>query len=151
MGNILKPKDLESIQTRIADLKRDDLPLWGKMNAGEMLCHAADQIKMGMGEIKSEDRSTFKTRVILKNLLLRGMKAPKGKIETLPQINPQKGGSKPVNFDSDRDFLLKKISEFITTAEDKLCAHPTFGKMSKRQWGKLIYAHLDHHLNQFGS
>jgi hypothetical protein len=151
MGNILKAKDLALIKTRIAELKRDDLPLWGKMNVGEMICHTADQVKMCMGEIKSEDQSTFKTRVIIKNLLLAGMKAPKGKIETLQQINPQEGGSKPLNFDSDREYLLRKLDEFIATDESKLSPHPNFGKMSKHQWGKIIYAHLDHHLNQFGS
>ena len=50
MGNILNKKDLEEIKLRIADLKRDDLPIWGKMNVGEMLCHTADQVKLATGE-----------------------------------------------------------------------------------------------------
>lgn len=151
MGNILKPKDFAEIKERLADLRRDDLPLWGKMNIGEMLCHTADQVKLCTGEIKSEDRSRFKTRVIIKNLLLIGMKVPKGKIETLPELNPHKAGSKPMNFESDRDYLLRKMEEFIAADESSLQAHPTFGQLSKNQWGKIIYLHLDHHLNQFGS
>lgn len=151
MGNILKPKDFAEIKERLADLRRDDLPLWGKMNIGEMLCHTADQVKLCTGEIKSEDRSRFKTRVIIKNLLLIGMKVPKGKIETLPELNPHKAGSKPMNFESDRDYLLRKMEEFIAADESSLQAHPTFGQLSKKQWGKIIYLHLNHHLNQFGS
>jgi len=151
MGNILKKKVLEEIKERIADLKRDDLPLWGKMNIGEMLCHTADQIKISTGEIKTEDKSTFKLRVFVKNFVLWGMPIPKEKIKTMPEINPHLLGSKPVSFEPDRDYLVRKIVEFINFDESKLCPHPMFGKMTKKQWGRLIYTHLDHHLSQFGS
>lgn len=151
MGNVLNIKDFEEIKIRIADLKRDDLPIWGKMNVGEMLCHTADQIKLATGEIKSEDRSKFISRTLVKRLILMGMKAPKGKVETLAEVNPHKLGSKPVNFDSDRDYLLRKLQEFIDFNENEVKPHALFGKLSKKQWGKIIYAHLDHHLNQFGS
>lgn len=151
MGSVLKTRDFESIKLRIADLKRDDLPLWGVMNVGEMLCHVADQIKLATGEIKSEDRSKFITRTLIKNLILMGMKAPKGRVKTLAEINPQKSGSKPVNFEADRDYLLRKLEEFKGMNEQDVKPHAVFGKLSKAQWGKLIYTHLDHHLSQFGS
>jgi hypothetical protein len=150
MGNILNKKDHEEIKKRLADLKRDDLPIWGKMNVGEMLCHTADQVKLAMGEIVSEDKSTFMMRTLVKNLILAGMKPGKG-VGTMAEINPHKLGSKPVNFDSDRDYLLRKIDDFIVCDEKVLKPHPVFGKLSKKQWGKLVYSHLDHHLSQFGS
>ncbi|MBK9525384.1 MAG: DUF1569 domain-containing protein [Bacteroidetes bacterium] len=28
--------------------------------------------------------------------------------------------------------------------------HPYFGKLSSREWGRITYLHLDHHLKQFG-
>lgn len=151
MGNILNTKDFEEIKERIADLKRDDLPIWGKMNVGEMLCHTADQVKLAMGEIKSEDRSKFISRTLVKRLVLMGMKPPKGKVETVPEVNPHKMGSKPVNFDSDRDYLLRKIEDFRSAKNVEAPVHPFFGKLSRNQWGKLVYSHLDHHLSQFGS
>jgi len=152
MGNILNKKDHASIKERIADLKRDDLPIWGKMNVGEMLCHVADSVKMATGEIKPADRSGFFTRTFLRKFVLWGMKPPKGKAETAPEINPHTLGSKPVNFDADRDYLLRKIEDFISSAEaNPPIAHTYFGRLSKNQWGKVIYTHLDHHLSQFGS
>lgn len=151
MGNILNKKDFAEIKERILDVKRDDLPIWGKMNAGEMLCHAADQVKLATGEITVPDQSKFMTRVVLKRLILMGMPAPKGKVETLPEINPQIHGSKPVNFEPDRDYLLRKLEDFLSAPEDSVKPHPVFGELSKKQWGKLIYVHLNHHLNQFGS
>jgi hypothetical protein len=29
--------------------------------------------------------------------------------------------------------------------------HPLFGKMTPRQWGKLLQMHLDYHLRQFAA
>ena len=152
MGTILNKKDHYEIKLRIADLKRDDLPLWGKMNVGEMLCHTADQVKMALGEIRPQINTTFWGRTLVKRLILMGMKAPKGKVETVPEVNPHKLGSKPVNFESDRDYLLRKIEDFIAAPEPKEpIVHPFFGKLTKAQWGKVVYGHLDHHLSQFGS
>jgi hypothetical protein len=28
--------------------------------------------------------------------------------------------------------------------------HAFFGKLSGREWGELMYKHIDHHLQQFG-
>jgi hypothetical protein len=28
--------------------------------------------------------------------------------------------------------------------------HPFFGNMNKKQWGRLGYIHINHHLQQFG-
>ena len=33
----------------------------------------------------------------------------------------------------------------------ELMPHPFFGKLNRQEWARLIYKHLDHHLNQFGS
>lgn len=150
MRNILNPKDYQEIESRLNDLKRDDLPIWGKMNSNEMLCHCADQIKVSLGEIETQDQSTFVLRNIVINLLYLGMKVPKG-IKTFDETNPQIAGSKPVNFESDKTYLIKKINEFIGFKESDLKPHGAFGKLSKKKWGRLIYKHLDYHLNQFGS
>jgi hypothetical protein len=29
-------------------------------------------------------------------------------------------------------------------------AHPSFGRLSGREWGILVYKHTDHRLRQFG-
>lgn len=28
--------------------------------------------------------------------------------------------------------------------------HPAFGKLSTKDWGVLVYRHIDHHFKQFG-
>ncbi len=57
-----------------------------------------------------------------------------------------------------RDFEIerKKLNELLDELESQRernnwKAHPTFGEMTKEQWGKMQYKHLDHHLRQFNA
>ena len=46
---------------------------------------------------------------------------------------------------------LKLLNELNNQRKrDDWQPHPAFGKLSKEQWGKMQYKHLDHHLRQFG-
>ncbi|GAA4351206.1 hypothetical protein GCM10023185_09680 [Hymenobacter saemangeumensis] len=35
-------------------------------------------------------------------------------------------------------------------ASQPLAPHPGYGPLSRTQYGRFIYLHLDHHLRQFG-
>lgn len=149
--NILDTAAKASMQERIAKMRPDSQRLWGKMNASECLCHMADQIRMTLGHLPVKDQSNFMSRTLAKMLVMAGMPAPKGKVETAPEINAQKQGTKPTEFEADRRLLLGLIDEFLKTSDTfRYQVHPFFGPLSRKQWGKLIYTHLDHHLHQFG-
>ena len=148
---VLDAEALSAIRERIGKIKPDSQRLWGKMNAAECLCHMADQIRMTLGHLPVKDQSTFMSRSLVKMLVMAGMPAPKGKVETAPEINTQLQGTKPTEFEADRRALLGFIEEFLKTSETfRYQVHPFFGTLSRKQWGKLIYTHLDHHLSQFG-
>jgi len=58
---------------------------------------------------------------------------------------------------ADKDFEVEKteIVSLINELNDQRekedwQPHPAFGKLTKEQWGKMQYKHLDHHLRQFG-
>ncbi len=89
----------------------------------------------------------------MKWLVLGGMPAPKGKVQTYAEIDQvANGGTSPTLFASDIKALKLQIETFIARGDDfNWQIHPTFGKMSHRQWAKLAYSHLDHHLSQFGA
>lgn len=43
------------------------------------------------------------------------------------------------------------ITEFYAlNKREKWHPHPLFGVLTHKQWGKMQYKHLDHHLRQFG-
>ncbi len=151
MGNILKKEEMQSIIKRIEGLEEGSKRLWGKMNVNEMICHCSDQIKMAAGIIPTRFIGNFISKTLLKWLIMGGMPAPKGKVETVRELKQGKGGTKPVDFEKDRAGLINLVADFDKLYIDGLfVVHPAFGKMNKRQWGKLCYAHLDHHLKQFG-
>ena len=151
MHNILNNLNLESILERVKNVSENDKALWGKMNAHEMLCHTADQIRLTTGEKTSPFRGNAATKTIVKKLILWGMPAPKGKVETTKELKQGAGGTKPGNFTEDKQALISLLSDFKNSFEEKKkVEHPAFGNMNKKQWGRLIYVHMDHHLRQFG-
>jgi hypothetical protein len=151
MPNLLEPETLGRIRARILDLRPDSPREWGKMTVLQALAHMADQLRIPSGEISAKDVSNFVSRHIVKNLVLAGMPAPKGKVATVAELDQRTGGTPPTTFEADKTKLLVLIDWLVSLPADaKLPAHPFFGTMSKRQWARLAYTHLDHHLRQFG-
>lgn len=150
--NILDSEARAIMLGRIAQFKADSIAQWGKMNADQCICHLADQLRMLFGQVKVHGKPSFLGRNVLKNLVLMGMPAPKGKVPTAPEIDQQTAGTKPTNFEADRKRLLELLDQFVGTSESFVFqTHPFFGSMTKQQWGKLVWSHLDHHLSQFGA
>jgi len=151
MKNILDIATRKEIEERINSLNESSLRLWGNMNVNQMVCHCSDQLKLAFGELPSKDVSNLLLKTVLKHLILLGMPAPKGKVETLPEIKQGIGGTKPTSFDKDKKKLLDFIQNFQNRIEkNPNQVHAAFGKLSADQWARLCYIHLDHHLKQFG-
>lgn len=151
MKNLLNPQEHSHILARIDALQRDAQAQWGVMTVNQMVCHAADQIRMALGDIPVTDQSNFMTRTLAIRLVLLGMPTPKGKVKTPPELDPTRRGTQPTTFSQDTALLKQKIAEFLnTTADFAFQPHPAFGPLTRGQWGRLIYLHLDYHLRQFG-
>ena len=150
MKTVLTTADRESLMHRLDALTSSSSPQWGRMNVGEMVCHLGDQLKVALGEVKTPDHSTFVGRQIMRRLVLMGLPVPKGKIETFAEIDQAKGrGTRPEELDADRQAVKGLLSTFLAT-ESGFQDHGFFGPLSKAQWARLVYIHMDHHLSQFG-
>jgi len=152
MKNILDSTTQKEIENRILSLNESSNRLWGKMSVNEMVCHCADQIRIAFGELPSKDVSNVLLKTALKHLILLGIPAPKGKVETVPELKQGIGGTKPTLFDKDKITLVDFIQTFqIRIEKNPNQAHPAFGMLSTKQWARLCYLHLDHHLKQFSA
>jgi Protein of unknown function (DUF1569) len=148
--NLFNPTKRAELITRVNLLTPESKALWGKMSVSEMLCHCLDGNKMALGLIPPTDKSNFFTRNLVKYLVVYVVPIPKG-APAAPEINPHKQGTKPQNFEKERQLLIDDINNFGNlTAEDFKGRHHIFGKLTANQWGRLGYKHLDHHLKQFG-
>lgn len=77
-----------------------------------MVCHSADQIRMAVGGLKTNYAGNILTSTLLKHLILFGMPAPKGKIETVKELKQGVGGTKPTQFEADKKTLSELIYMF---------------------------------------
>lgn len=150
MKNIIYSEDMIDIINRFKWLREKDTPRWGQINVNEMLCHLSDHIRLALG-LKSAEYSgnKFKEKFLI-HLILWGIPVPKKDVETVIEMNQGNGRTKPTEFYTDKDALIKLIKKFNADfKENAIVKHPVLGPLNKQQWGRLIYTHLNHHLKQF--
>jgi hypothetical protein len=71
---------------RLQRVRPDAEPAWGTLNAPRMLCHLADQMRVALGDLRTEPVHTFASRRLLKLLVINtGLEPPRGKIQTAPR------------------------------------------------------------------
>jgi hypothetical protein len=76
---------------------------------------------------------------------------PKG-FKTVPELDQQVCGTQPAVFESDVRELQSLVERFAHQPRDfQWQPHPYFGQMSEKEWMRLAYLHMDHHLRQFGA
>lgn len=150
MKNILNLKDKHEILYRLSNLEPSARAMWGKMNVNEMLCHLADQLRLGLGIKDAEYTGNIIEEKLLKWLVLWGIPTPKGKVETAKELKQGLGGTKPTSFECDLKKLKDLIEDFDITFKAESRRHPAFGSLNKKYWGRITYLHIDHHLKQFG-
>jgi hypothetical protein len=150
MKSILDSSTQKEIEKRILSLNETSNRLWGKMKVNEMICHCSDQVKMAVGEIPTKYVGNFLLSTIVKHLILLGMPAPKGKVETVSELKQGVKGTRPTTIEQDKKTLLNFVQNFKSIiAKNSNVVHPAFGKLTTEQWARLCYIHLDHHLKQF--
>ncbi len=148
---LLDPDTKTALMARIAKLQPDTPALWGKMNVAQVLCHMADQFRVALGEFPVQGEAGFFGRTVVRWLVLAGMPAPKEKVATMPELDQRTAGTKPTDFEKDRQTLYAYIDIVVSKGvEYPWASHPFFGKFGEKEWCRMGYIHLDHHLRQFG-
>ena len=148
--NLLQPDARATILERIDKLTPKTQSLWGKMNVNQMLRHTTYGLENAMGEMDATAKSGPIMRAIMRFVVLKtDIPAPKGKAETFPEFNTVENGVNPEDFNAEREHLKATLNRFPDSSKYGT-ESPLLGKMSKQDWARLNYGHLDHHLRQFG-
>lgn len=149
MSTVHRPEKLAELRSRLSRLSPTSERRWGRMTPHQAVCHLADAFRFSLGERPTTPVSlpipTFLIRVLA---LHTPLPWPKGS-PTLPEFDQEQKGTPPEEFDADREALLHLLDRFVET-RDGWPRHPAMGNLSRRQWGRWAYRHLDHHLRQFG-
>jgi uncharacterized protein DUF1569 len=139
---------VEALAARLQKLHPQRPRAWGKMTAHEMLCHLADSYAGVLGERPIAPADTWANRTIIKFIALHTNVAwPQGS-PTRPEVDQARGGTKPSDFDRDRERAIALMRRFAAT-DARLDRHPIFGALTRDEWMVWGYRHADHHLRQF--
>jgi hypothetical protein len=150
MKSMLHEPARRRLERRLAALRPDTTPLWGRMSAAGMVCHLTDSFHVVLGHRPTGRTSTRIERTLIRLIALSlPMRWPKG-IETVPEVDQERGGTPPEVFAADVTRLHAAIHEFLTRMPHESLSHPIFGRVSTAEWGRWGYRHIDHHLRQFG-
>lgn len=148
MKNISDSEVLQEVFQRMDALDSDTPRLWGTMTVSQMLLHSRKQIGLGTGVLKSKKLYPAPLQWLIKQTV--GFLIPWSKnLPTAPAMVSTKEDG--LDFQTELIELKNTINGFVALSENAaLSGHPIFGNMTKDEWGRIIYKHLDHHLRQFG-
>lgn len=134
---------------RIGRLEPTSARGWGKMTPHGMLCHLGDSFLSVLGERPATSTETWLSRTVVKWVAIHtSVPWPHG-TPTMPEVNQDIGGTKPVDFERDRTRALELLRRFVQPGT-RYARHPAFGAMTRDEWMLWGYGHVDHHLRQFG-
>jgi hypothetical protein len=142
---LFDPVAKQEIIDRINQLTPASQRQWGRMTVSQMMAHLQMPIGVGIGK-----------HTIARSLLMKLI----GRFFKPIFINdkPFKQGlptDRSFVIKDDKDFNTEKIKllEVVNQFKEENISdgpHPIFGKLTKEQWAKGTWKHLDHHLRQFG-
>ena len=146
MKTIWDPGRRQELLARFEKLTAEARPAWGSMNAAQMLAHLADTLKTAMGTKTATVVPSALSNPIVRTLIIYYLPWPKG-----APSPPEFIRNHEENFEDNLTALRGTLEEFVSTGENaRHKPHPSFGQLSGKAWGRLVYRHLDHHLRQFG-
>jgi hypothetical protein len=139
------------VRARVDRLLPIQRPHWGSLDAPRLLCHLADALRIGLGEIAPGPTVPgFMTSGLGRWLAIDSpLPWPKGMIVSEAFF------SSPVEsdrFERDRMRLHGLVERFAQgeAASGRWGISPSIGALTPAQWGRLSARHCDHHLRQFG-
>jgi len=143
--NLFDPVVKQEIIERINRLTPQSQRQWGKMDVGQMLAHCQMPLGVAVGKHQLKRNfflsligPLFKKQLYNNKPFKRNLPTDKSFIMTDPK-----------DFEKEKEGLIQMINSFSeSTMSD--APHPFFGKLTKEEWSKGTWKHLDHHLEQFG-
>lgn len=149
LPSVFQENIVNELKERIEKVTPSTKPIWGKMNATQMLAHCNVTYEYAFDERK--DSPNFLVKIMLKKFVK----------PIVVSEQPYKKDSKTApafiitderNFDKEKqrlytymDNVLKKGTSFFEGKESV-----SFGVLNAIEWNNMFYKHLDHHLQQFG-
>jgi hypothetical protein len=146
MHTVWNEDDRRRLIARMDEVSPPRAPLWGAMNAEQMVKHVTAQLELALGDLDIEARRSWLGRWPMRSLLIFWLPWPKS-APTARELIQFSGA----HWDETRARFKQAFDQVATRGpKGNFAPHPLFGKLNTRAWGVLMYRHMDHHLRQFG-
>jgi hypothetical protein len=140
----------QEYRRRVESVTPNSQRQWGTMEVDQMLHHLNLACGGSQGFYDLPDESYLISRTLFKWILVdwypeqpAGLRLPTG--FKIPH-------SQRFEFAYEKSQLLKILEvDWNARTEDARKPHPMFGKMTPKEWGKLLQIHVDYHLRQFAA
>jgi Protein of unknown function (DUF1569) len=145
LKNLFETSVKEEIISRINKLTPASQRRWGTMEVAQMLAHVQKPLGVAIGQHKLKGSFIIKLIGPLFKSQLYNAKPFKRNLPTDKSFKI----SDFREFEKEKSALIDMIRQF---SEETMSnePHPFFGRLTKEQWSKGSWKHLDHHLQQFG-
>lgn len=151
MASIFTPARHAELVQRLDRLTPDHTRRWGRMSPHQAICHLSDSFKAILGDRPLRSRKPDLTRFLLRIYAFTlPLPWPKG-APTSAAVDAEQGGTPPTDFDKDVEELKELLRRFVATDGRGLAPHYAWGGLTRGEWGRYGFRHVDHHLSQFGA
>ncbi len=138
----------QSIIIRLENINTNAERKWGKMEVAQMLHHLNLAIGSGLGYYHLPNTSNVISRTFNKWMILSVLKRFPRQTQTASSLIV----ASSFDFDTEKKQLLEILKKAFETKTDAAWAkHTYFGQLSRKEWGKLIVIHCNHHFQQFSN
>ena len=135
-------------------------PRWGTLSAGQMVCHVADHLRVGLGDTEVDPRKLalrFGNREVamspgllrlrpFRYLFVHRLPWPRARFGAPPEMWKTAPGEWREDIAS-LHALVDRVGD--RSPVEPWGRHPWFGPISGQEWGLICWRHLDYHLRQF--
>jgi len=144
--NLFDASVKQEIIERVNKLTPATQQQWGKMDVAQMLAHV--QVPMGVALGVHTIKGNWLLKLIMP-LFKKALYDEKPWKQGLPTDKTFIMTGQSKDFEKEKKSLLEMINRFT---ENNMIneKHPVFGKLTKEQWSKATWKHIDHHMKQFG-
>ncbi len=151
LPNVFDPQVTAQLVERLQKISPEAKPLWGTMDAGQMVAHCnvayeyvfePEKYKPIPGILKPILKLLVKPKIVNEVPYKQG--SPTGSDFKIK-------GSKDYGAEKERliSFIEKTQKAGSVFFEGK--ESHAFGKLTSTEWNNMFYKHLDHHFRQFGA
>ena len=148
MPSIFNPIDNQNLIARIQQLTSTSQALWGKMTVDQMFVHCSKAIDVAFNTMPLKVNLFFKLlgRLLKNKVIVNGELSKNSPTANEFLIKDR------YDFQEVQTELITKVQRFSKQGPSciQLQNHPFWGPLSTDEWDKLMWNHLNHHLEQFG-